>query len=137
MSYELQETHTGDSPRAMSTRSSLAVFNADSLVEADKRKVQSELEDDFIMWTGAEENPTAQQMKEWLPQLFNAGHGKSLPLGGRPRMYGRLKNEHPAEFGPCDVDKEVAASIKSLKQQRQYYFQRFGDSSVEESEESE
>jgi hypothetical protein len=37
---ELPETHTGDSPRAMSTRSSLAEFNADSLVEADKRKVQ-------------------------------------------------------------------------------------------------
>ena len=59
----------------MSTRSSLAVFNVDSLVEADKRKIQSELEDDFIMSTGAEENPTAQQMEEWLPQeLFNAGH---------------------------------------------------------------
>ena len=42
---ELPETHTGDSPRAMSTRSSLAVFDADSLVEADKREVQSELGD--------------------------------------------------------------------------------------------
>jgi hypothetical protein len=34
---EPPETYTGDSPRAMSTRSSLAVFNADSLVEANKR----------------------------------------------------------------------------------------------------
>jgi hypothetical protein len=31
-----QETHTGDSPRAMSTRSSLAVFNADEIVHLEK-----------------------------------------------------------------------------------------------------
>jgi hypothetical protein len=33
---EPQETHTGDSPRAMSTRSSLAVFNADEVVNMEK-----------------------------------------------------------------------------------------------------
>ena len=70
---EPQETHTGDSPRAMSTRSSLAVFDADSLVEADKRANVNSLPRVRRAMYGGRYHVFTQALQD--AQLYNAGIG--------------------------------------------------------------
>jgi hypothetical protein len=68
---EPPETHTGDSPRAMSTRSSMAVFDADSLVEADKRANVNSLPRVRRAMYGGRYHVFTQAMQD--AQLYNAG----------------------------------------------------------------